>query len=150
MTRSNTKRRLKVERETDASGDRGIRFHKRSVVKLELAPSTTRMVRKLGSASKWAATWTPRFPSVLRIVAGLLFLEYGLSKLFGFPHVTMFDGIHPFQPLWFAGIIELVGGALVTVGLFTRAAAFIMSGEMAVGYLSVHAPKSFFRRAKWR
>ena len=86
--------------------------------------------------------WQPRVLSVLRLVVGLLFAEHGMAKLFGFPTATM----HPamFQLLWFAGIIELVGGLLLAIGLFTRAAAFIMSGEMAVGYFHSHFPKSFF------
>lgn len=82
-----------------------------------------------------------RVLSIVRIMVGLLFLEHGMSKLLGFP-----PGPSPsmFALGWFAGIIELVGGALVALGLFTRIAAFIMSGEMAVGYFMVHAPKSFF------
>ncbi len=85
--------------------------------------------------------WEPRVLSIVRIIAGLLFMEHGMSKLLGFP-----PGPSPsmFALTWFAGVIELVGGALVTVGLFTRIAAFIMSGEMAIGYFYVHAPKSFF------
>jgi putative oxidoreductase len=79
--------------------------------------------------------------SILRIMAGLLFLEHGMSKLLGFP-----PGPSPsmFALSWFAGVIELIGGALVALGLFTRYAAFIMSGEMAIGYFYVHAPKTFF------
>jgi putative oxidoreductase len=89
------------------------------------------------------STRQPQLLSVLRIVTGLLFLEHGTAKLLHFPHIAMFDGKLP--PLILAaGAIELVGGALVTVGLFTRFAAFIMSGEMAVGYFMAHAPKSFF------
>jgi putative oxidoreductase len=88
--------------------------------------------------------WAPRFLALLRIVAGLLFLEHGMAKLLGWPHQANFDNLHAFQLLWFAGIIELVGGALLTVGLFTRCAAFIMSGEMAVAYFTAHAPRSFF------
>ncbi len=83
----------------------------------------------------------PYVLSVLRIMAGLLFLEHGMSKLLGFPpgpSATFF------ALSWFAGLIELVGGALVAVGLFTRVAAFIMSGEMAIGYFYVHAPRTFF------
>ena len=86
--------------------------------------------------------WQPQLLSVLRIVSGLLFLEHGTSKLLHFPHVAMFDNLPPL--IMVAGMIELVGGALVTVGLFTRYAAFIMSGEMAAAYFMVHAPKSFF------
>ncbi len=83
----------------------------------------------------------PYMLSVLRIMTGLLFLEHGTSKLLGFP-----PGPSPsmFALSWFAGMIELIGGVLVTLGLYTRAAAFIMSGEMAIGYFYVHAPKTFF------
>jgi putative oxidoreductase len=88
--------------------------------------------------------WQPQLLSVLRIVAGLLFLEHGMSKLLHFPHVAMFDDLKLVSLIGLAGIIELVGGALVTVGLFTRYAAFIMSGEMAAAYFMVHAKQSFF------
>ena len=79
--------------------------------------------------------------SLVRIMVGLLFLEHGMSKLLGFP-----PGPSPsmFALSWFAGVIELVGGALVVLGLFTRVAAFIMSGEMAIGYFLSHAPRGFF------
>jgi putative oxidoreductase len=85
--------------------------------------------------------WAPRVLSIVRIIVGLLFMEHGMSKLLGFP-----PGPSPsmFALTWFAGVIELVGGGLVTIGLFTRIAAFIMSGEMAVGYFLSHAPKGFF------
>jgi putative oxidoreductase len=84
----------------------------------------------------------PYVLSILRIVAGLLFLEHGLAKLFGFPP----HGAMPVFPEleWFAGSVEFVGGSLVALGLFTRYAAFIMSGEMAIGYFLDHAPRSFF------
>jgi putative oxidoreductase len=84
----------------------------------------------------------PRILSIVRIVAGLLFLEHGTAKLLGFPPGTAAPAM--FGLLWFSGLIELVGGALVTVGLFTRIAAFIMSGEMAVAYFLSHAPRGFF------
>jgi putative oxidoreductase len=89
-----------------------------------------------------AAEWEPRVLSILRFVVGLLFMEHGLAKLFGFPTAAM----HPamFQLLWFAAVIETVGGLLLAIGLFTRCVAFIMSGEMAVGYFYSHFPKSFF------
>ena len=90
------------------------------------------------------ALWTPRFLGIMRIVVGLLFLQHGLAKLFGWPHVAMFDNLHAFQLFWFAGIIELVGSILLTIGLFTRCAAFVMSGEMAIAYFMEHAPRSFF------
>jgi putative oxidoreductase len=88
--------------------------------------------------------WSERMLGVLRIIVGLLFVEHGLAKLVGFPHVAMFDKLQLVSLLGLAGVIELVGGALLTVGLFTRITAFIMSGEMAFAYFMVHAPKSFF------
>jgi putative oxidoreductase len=86
--------------------------------------------------------WQPQLLALLRIIAGLLFLEHGLSKFFGFP--VPFP-IHPLPPMLIAaGVIELVAGALITVGLFTRLAAFVASGEMAVGYFIGHFPKGFW------
>lgn len=79
--------------------------------------------------------------SLLRFVAGLCFLEHGLSKLFGLP--VAFPG-HVAGLLLAAGLIEFIGGLLVCIGLLTRPAAFIMSGEMALGYFMAHAPKSPF------
>ena len=93
----------------------------------------------LPSASQ---VWVPRVLSILRIVVGLLFLEHGTSKLFGFPHVAAFA--HLPSLILAAGIIETVGSILLILGLFARWAAFIMSGEMAVAYFMVFAPKSFF------
>jgi len=86
--------------------------------------------------------YEPQLLALLRIVAGLLFLEHGLSKFFGFP--VPFP-VSPLPTLLMAaGVIELVAGALITVGLFTRLAAFIASGEMAVGYFYGHFPKGFW------
>ena len=91
-----------------------------------------------------AIVWAPRVLSVLRIVAGLTFMEHGTGKLFGFPAWPSFGHPAPFQLVWFAGVIEGLGGLLLTLGLFTRCAAFVMSGEMAIGYWTFHAPKSFY------
>lgn len=89
--------------------------------------------------------WAPRALSVLRIVAALTFIQHGLGKLFGFPAWQSAAGAPAaFTLLWFAAIIEALGGLLLALGLFTRPVAFIMSGEMAIGYWMVHAPKSFF------
>ena len=89
--------------------------------------------------------WAPRALSVLRIVAALMFMEHGLAKLCGFPAwSTPNGGPGMFTLLWFAGVIEALGGLLLALGLFTRPVAFIMSGEMAVGYFMSHAPRSFF------
>jgi putative oxidoreductase len=86
--------------------------------------------------------YEPYLLSILRIVAGLLFFEHGTSKLLHFPHVAMFDHLIPI--LVVAGVIELVGGALVAVGLFTRVAAIICSGEMAFAYWLGHFPRGGF------
>jgi putative oxidoreductase len=87
-------------------------------------------------------TWDHCVLSVLRIVAGLMFMEHGLAKLFGFPSAAL----HPVFPalLWFAGVLECFGGALVALGLLTRPVAFLLSGEMAIGYFMAHAPRSFY------
>jgi putative oxidoreductase len=85
--------------------------------------------------------YTPQFLGVLRIVAGLLFLEHGLVKIVGFPAPM---GGHLPPMLMAAGIIELVGGTLITLGLFTRAAAFITCGEMAFAYFIAHLPRNIY------
>ena len=84
----------------------------------------------------------PYVLSIVRIMVALLFLEHGSAKLLGFPDNGPLREL--FTLSWFSGAIELVGGALLAVGLFSRCAAFIMSGEMAVGYFMSHAPNSFF------
>jgi putative oxidoreductase len=87
--------------------------------------------------------WAPRLLSILRIVAALIFMEHGTQKLLGFP-----PSENPGPPLFslfgLAGILELVGGALLVLGLFTRPVAFILSGMMAVAYWIAHAPQSTF------
>jgi putative oxidoreductase len=89
--------------------------------------------------------WSERMLSVLRIIVGLLFLEHGLAKLFDFPHppnhvpyalFTINPGLQ--------GLIELIGGLLLALGLFTRPVAFILSGNMAFAYFMAHAPRGFF------
>ena len=91
------------------------------------------------------ALWAPRILSILRIVAAILFMEHGTQKLFGMPE-RMQPGPGPemFTLIWFAAVLELVGGALLLLGLWTRPVAFLLSGEMAVGYWMAHAPKSPF------
>ena len=86
-------------------------------------------------------TWTPRALALMRIVVGYLFLTHGTAKLLGIPHQKMFEGLQVFSLVGFAGILELVGGALILVGLCTRPAAFILSGEMAFAYFMGHASK---------
>jgi putative oxidoreductase len=86
--------------------------------------------------------WQPYFLSVLRIMTGLLFLEHGTGKYLGFPHL---ERVPPALSLpGIGGMLELVGGALIVVGLFTRPVAFLLSGEMAVAYFVAHFPRAFF------
>jgi putative oxidoreductase len=88
------------------------------------------------------ARFSPEILSILRIVTALLLLQHCLSKFFGFP--AAMNAPATFSLIWFAGAIELVGGILLLVGLFTRAAAFILSGEMAFAYFIGHSPKGFY------
>ncbi len=86
--------------------------------------------------------YRPQALAVLRIIAALLFIEHGTMKLFGFP-AAMGEGALP--PLMlFAGVLEVFGGALIAIGLFTRPVAFILSGQMAFAYFMGHAGKSFW------
>lgn len=88
----------------------------------------------------WLSRWQPQLLALLRIVAGLLFVEHATVKFWAFPAPFQ---VHPLPTLLAAaGVIELVGGILITLGLFTRLAAFIASGEMAIGYFMMHFPKS--------
>ena len=90
------------------------------------------------------AQWSPRLLSVLRIVAAFLFIEHGLQKFFGFP-APLPGGGPPLSTLPGAGgIFEFVGGLLLLFGLFTRPVAFILAGEMAVAYFTVHARRGFW------
>ena len=89
--------------------------------------------------------WSERMLSVLRIIVGLLFLEHGLAKIFDFPHppnhvAFALLSINP----GLQGLIELIGGLLLALGLFTRPVAFILSGDMAFAYFMAHAPRGFF------
>jgi len=112
--------------------------------------------------SFWRAL-APHFLSLLRLMAGVLLLEFGTMKILHFPYAEYFASIPqgcttlPAAPFlvtvgancslslfWIAGFFELIGGALVAVGLFTRLAAFILSGEMAFAYFIAHAPQGFY------
>ena len=88
--------------------------------------------------------WEPRFFCILRILAGLLFFEHGTSKIFHIPYIPMLASIKITSLIGISGILELVGGGLLALGFFTRPAALIISGEMAVAYFMAHASKSFF------
>jgi putative oxidoreductase len=85
----------------------------------------------------------PEALSIVRIVVGLLFLEHGTAKLFGFPMTpTAMPAMGTL--LWFQGLIELLGGAAFAIGLCTRPVAFVLAGDMAVAYFMAHASKNFF------
>ena len=96
-------------------------------------------------------TWEPRMLSILRIMVGLLFLEHGLAKILDFPHppnhasyalFTLNSGLQ--------GLLELVGGFLLALGLFTRSVAFVLAGNMAVAYFMAHSPKGLLPAAERR
>ena len=84
-------------------------------------------------------TWKPRALALLRIVAAYLFMAHGTAKLFGLPHIKMFDGLQLASLVGVAGVLEVFGGALLLIGLFTRPVAFVLSGFMAVAYFMAHA-----------
>ena len=86
------------------------------------------------------ATWSARLLSVMRIIVALVFFSHGISKFFGLPPFPM-----PMTPLLTAaGVLEVVGGGLLIVGLFTRPVAFVLSGMSAVAYFMVHLPQGPF------
>ena len=84
-------------------------------------------------------SWRPRALAVLRIVTAYLFMAHGTAKLFGIPHIKMFDGLQLVSLVGLAGLLEVFGGALLLIGLFTRPVAFVLSGFMAVAYFMAHA-----------
>ena len=87
--------------------------------------------------------WSPVLLSVLRIVAGLLFLQHGSAKLLHVPNQAMFAHLQLMSLLGVQGVIELVGGGLLAIGLCTRPVAFILSGDMAVAFFMAHFPKNW-------
>jgi putative oxidoreductase len=96
----------------------------------------------MSSLAAASSPWTAKALSVLRIIAALIFLEHGTGKLLGFPALP---AIPPMYSLaWIGGIFELIGGALLLVGFFSRSVAFLLAGEMAVAYFSSHMPRNFF------
>ena len=95
------------------------------------------------NTSELSTVWAPRLLSVLRIVAALIFLEHGTQKLLGSPPSPN-PALAMLSLSWFAGAIEIVGGTLLALGLFTRPVAFVLSGEMAFAYWIGHAPASVY------
>jgi putative oxidoreductase len=109
---------------------------------MQLRNGEFRETSPVGSATLIdTSSYAPYVLSIARIVIALLFFEHGLSKIYGFPQ----ESVKMFLTLgWFSGVIEFAGGALLTIGLWSRFAAFIMSGEMAFAYFMSHAPRGFF------
>lgn len=95
--------------------------------------------------AKWP-TWAPQLLSVLRIVAAFIFMTSGTMALFAFPAGIPPDGgtVPLWSQLWIGAVLEVVGGGLVLLGLFTRPVAFVLSGEMAVAYFQFHSAQSFW------
>jgi putative oxidoreductase len=83
-------------------------------------------------------TWRPRALAILRIVTAYLFMAHGTAKLFGMPYQKMFDGLQLMSLVGVAGVLEVFGGLLILIGLFTRPVAFLLSGFMAVAYFMAH------------
>jgi len=97
----------------------------------------------MSDVSAFWSKWSPVLLSVLRIVTGFLFMQHGGMKLLGFPGA----GDHKVELMslmGFAGCLELIGGGLILIGLFTRPVAFILAGEMAFAYFMAHAPQGFW------
>jgi len=93
--------------------------------------------------NSFSSQWAPRILSLLRIVTAFLFMQHGGQKLFGFP--APLQAAPPlFSLIGVAGILELFGGLLMLIGLFSRPVAFLLSGEMAVAYFMAHAPQGFW------
>lgn len=96
---------------------------------------------EIGSICSKAA---PHLLSVLRIVVAFLYMQHGGQKLFSFPAASPMGEPPFFSLIWFAGVLELFGGLLILIGLFTRPVAFLLSGQMAFAYFMVHAPQNFW------
>lgn len=89
--------------------------------------------------------WAPRVLSIVRVVSALIFMEHGTQKLLNFPpNPPGRTAVELFSLYGFAGSLEIVGGILLVLGLFTRPVAFILSGEMAFAYWMGHAPRNIF------
>ncbi len=96
------------------------------------------------SLSNQVSAWAPRVLSVLRIASALLFMQHGTMKLLDYPPSGQFADLQLVSIVGLAGILELFGGALLLIGLYTRPVAFILSGMMAVAYFMAHSPRGFF------
>jgi putative oxidoreductase len=98
----------------------------------------------MANLDSFYSKWGPRVLSVLRIVAGFLIMQHGMQKLLGLP-APMPGGTVPLLSLFgISGVLELGGGLLLLLGLFTRPVAFLLSGELAAAYFMAHAPRGFW------
>jgi putative oxidoreductase len=91
---------------------------------------------------RFLGRFSPFFYALLRIVAGFLFFQHGTQKLFGYPGTR--QAVDVMSQAGLAGVIETVGGVMIAIGLYTSPVAFIAAGEMAVAYVQVHAPRSYW------
>ncbi len=98
----------------------------------------------MADRNSFLSRWSPRILSVMRIVVAVLFMQHGAQKLFGFLAPPGAATPPLLSLMGAAGVLEFFGGLLVVLGLFTRPASFILSGQMAVAYFMVHAPKGFW------
>ena len=98
----------------------------------------------MNDGNSFTRTWPARFLSVLRIITAFLYMQHGAQKLFGFFLTPEKHAFPLFSFMGLGGVLEFFGGLLVLLGLFTRPVAFILSGQMAVAYFMVHAPKGFW------
>jgi putative oxidoreductase len=96
----------------------------------------------MSNLDSFYTTWSPRVLSVLRIVAAFLFIAHGTQKLFNYP-ASPNGAVAINSMMGVAGILEVFGGFLLLLGLFTRPVAFLLSGQMAVAYFMVHVPSGF-------
>lgn len=103
------------------------------------------MVATRGVAARWRS-FAPYLLSVVRVTAAFVFVQTGTAKLYAFPAAVLPAGAtaHTGTLLWYAGVLETYGGALLLLGLFTRPIAFLLAGEMAVAYFKAHAVRGFW------
>ena len=117
-------------------------FRVRRVNPASIAAHPMQGIPILSSLESRLSAYSPQVLAILRIITALLFMSHGTAKLFGFPDTGMNPPLLSLSG--FAGVLEVVGGILLVIGLFTRPVAFILAGEMAVAYFMAHAPQSFF------
>jgi len=98
----------------------------------------------MSNVTNCCARWQPQLLSILRIITAFCFMQHGGMKLFGFPAPFPMGHVELFSLIGLAGVLEVFGGLLILIGLFTRPVAFLLSGEMAFAYFMAHAPHGFW------